>query len=127
MSKKDLNPEGVINELKGQSVFFQSQPPAEESPTNLPETAKQEPAKTERFSERNSERTEIRTEKRTPSLPTKRLSRRYSFEFFDDQVTRLKALKHEAEMRGEKVSLSDMARQALDDYLLDRQPETEQG
>lgn len=126
MNKKDLNPESVINELRGQSVFFQPKPQVEESPTNLPGTAAQEPAETERFSERKSERTEIRTEKRTPSLPTKRLSRRYSFEFFDDQITKLKALKHEAEMRGEKVSLSDMARQALDDYLLDRQSETEQ-
>lgn len=72
---------------------------------------------TERFSERKSERTEIRSEKRTPQFPSRRLSRRYSFEFFDDQITSLKQLKHEAEMRGEKTSLSDMVRLALDEYL----------
>jgi hypothetical protein len=91
--------------------------------TPLTEEAKTDKTKsevTERFSERKNERTEIRTEERTGQLPIKRLSRRYSFEFYDDQITALKRLKHDAEMRGEKVSLSDMARQALDEYLQGR-------
>ena len=120
MNKKDLNPEGVINELKGQSVFFSKEVDKPQSPALSEQTGEKEPPKTVRFSERNSERTEIRTEKRSLELPVKRLSRRYSFEFFDDQIMRLKQLKHEAEMKGQKVSLSDMARQALDDYLQDK-------
>jgi hypothetical protein len=116
MSKKDLNPESVINELKGQSVFFKPTPEEPQSPTQSPEEAappQSEPVQTERKSVRKSERTEIRTGK----LPVKRLSRRYSFEFYDDQITTLKRLKHEAEMEGQRVTLSDMARDAIDEYL----------
>lgn len=120
MSKKDLNPEGIINELKGQSVFFRQEAEEQAAPLEDQEATPTVPEKTVRFSERKSERTEIRSEKRSVVLPVRRLSRRYSFEFYDDQITRLKGLKHEAEMRGEKVSLSDMARQALDEYLKSR-------
>lgn len=74
--------------------------------------------------ERNSERTEFRTENRSvspvPLFPSKRRSTRYSFEFYEDQILKLKALKHKAEMRGEKVTLSDIAREALDLYLKDK-------
>lgn len=125
MTKK-LNTAGVLGEMREQSVHFRRPEPAgmEQSPTtpeNKAQPAKAEPieTKTERFSERKSERTEERTEKRS-ELPVKRLSRRYSFEFYDDQITKLKRLKHAAEMSGQKVSLSDMARQALDDYLQDK-------
>ena len=120
MSKKDLNPESVINELRGESVFFKPDPEPAPPPITQPQEVKgpaEEPQpETVRLSERNSERTEIRSS----VLPTKRLSRRYSFEFYDDQITKLKTLKHEAEMRGEKLSLSDIARQAMDDYLRDK-------
>jgi hypothetical protein len=71
---------------------------------------------TERISERNS----ARTEKRTPSLPKKRRTTRYSFEFYDDQIVKIKRLKFEAEQTGQKITLSDIARQALDDYLKDK-------
>lgn len=74
----------------------------------------------EPISERNSERTETRAEYRTLPLPTKRRSTRYSFEFFEDQIVKIKRLKFEAEQAGQKLSLSDIARQALDDYLADK-------
>lgn len=74
----------------------------------------------EPISERNSERTETRTEYRTLPLPTKRRSTRYSFEFFEDQIVKIKRLKYEAEQAGQKLSLSDIARQALDEYLADK-------
>lgn len=71
--------------------------------------------------ERKSERTEIRTEKRSESelatLPIKRRTKRYSFEFYDDQIVKLKQLKRQAEDRGESLTLSDIARTALDRYL----------
>lgn len=73
-------------------------------------------------SERNSERTENRSENRTPTLPTKRRTTRYSFEFYEDQIRALKRLKYEAEMSGTKVNLSDFAREALDFYLRDKTP-----
>lgn len=71
--------------------------------------------------ERKSERTENRTEKRSEpdlsTLPIKRRTKRYSFEFYDDQIVKLKQLKRQAEDRGESLTLSDIARTALDRYL----------
>jgi hypothetical protein len=106
--KKTLNVSGVINELKGQSAYFRPSDNLHGTPDPTPPT--------ERFSERNSERTAIRTE----SLPLKRRTKRYSFEFYDDQLSKLKRLKMQAEMRGEQLTLSDMAREAFDTYLKDR-------
>lgn len=115
MSKKKLSVAAITNELKGASVFFAnrtdtSQPPQMSSNTH-PETSP--PV----ASQRTDFRTKIRTEKRQIELPVRRRTRRYSFEFYDDQIVKLKRLKYEAEMRGERVSLSDFARDALDDYL----------
>lgn len=121
MSKKFDNPLPQ-NELGG-AVFFQKR-------INQPlTTSKPDITSTKRVSsqpepERTENRTEIRTVAPSP-LPTKRLSRRYSFEFYDDQITRLKELKHQADLRGEKLTLSDVARKALDDYLDRVTPETE--
>ena len=71
----------------------------------------------ERNTERSNERTIFRSEKRTADLPTKRLTKRYSFEFYEDQLMKLKQLRYQAEMDGKRISLSDIVRQALDDYL----------
>ena len=79
---------------------------------------------TERFSVRKSERSEFRSQKRsenrTVDLPLKRRTKRYSFEFYADQIVKLKQLKVKAEMDGESLSLSEMAREALDEYLKDK-------
>ena len=100
------------------SPFFSASPP----PTPVqPPAVTQEPQQIERNSERKSERTDIRsdkrTENRTVSLPTRRSTRRYSFEFYEDQIVTLKRLKYEAEMAGERLSLSDIVREALEQYL----------
>ena len=80
--------------------------------------------KTERKTVRKSERSEFRTEKRSENrsvdLPIKRHTKRYSFEFYADQIVSLKQLKVKAEMDGESLSLSEMAREALDEYLKDK-------
>ncbi len=94
------------------STLLQSKPVSPSTPSAQPQ---------EVANERKTERTEIRSEDRTSqSLPIRRRSRRYSFEFYDDQIFRLQQLKREAEDRGEKVTLSDMARAALDQYLQNR-------
>lgn len=94
--------------------------PIIQKPVKIKSDGKAEPV------ERNSERTEIRTENRSESrqafFPLKRRSTRYSFEFYEDQILKLKTLKHKAEMNGEKVTLSDIAREALDQYLKDKNP-----
>ena len=81
------------------------------------ESQNQQPLATERNSERAEKRTQFRTENRSPILPIKRKTKRYSFEFYDDQIVRLKRLKHRVESAGESITLSEMARLALDHYL----------
>lgn len=76
--------------------------------------------KTVRKTERSENRSEIRSEIRTVNLPLKRRTKRYSFEFYDDQIDRLKELKVKAEGDGESLSLSEMVRAALDEYLNDK-------
>ena len=63
------------------------------------------------------DRTEFRTKNRSVSLPTKRLTKRYSFEFFEDQLTSIKKIKIETELSGENISLSEIVRRAIDEYL----------
>jgi hypothetical protein len=80
----------------------------------------QHPLETERNSERSENRTNFRTENRSPLLPIKRKTKRYSFEFYDDQIMRLKRLQNRVESAGESIALSEMARLALEQYLKDQ-------
>jgi hypothetical protein len=70
-------------------------------------------------------RTGVRTDvllESVPPKPDKRRPERYAFQFWADQITRLKKLKQvlninkDPEAR-EEVSLSDMIREAVDDYI----------
>lgn len=89
-----------------------SPPPNADAPSDRPDH------RTEQRPEFRSEnRTEKRSEMAPPQLPIKRRTKRCSFEFYDDQLVRLRQLKIRAEMRGEGLSLSAMVRAALDDYL----------
>lgn len=123
--KKKLNEAGIVNELSGRSVFF-SDPTPPRAQSHSPafqqhDEEQQTERKTVRKSERTENRSEYRSEKRTPSsLPIKRSTKRYSFEFFADQIVTLKQLKRQAEDRGESLTLSDIVRQALDEYLKDK-------
>jgi hypothetical protein len=69
--------------------------------------------------------TGVRTDvlwKSVPPKPDKRRPERYAFQFWADQITRLKKLKQvlninkDPEAR-EEISLSDMIREAVDDYI----------
>ena len=69
--------------------------------------------------------TSVRTDallKSVPPQPDKRRPERYAFQFWADQITRLKKLKQvlninkDPEAR-EEISLSDMIREAVDDYI----------
>ncbi len=99
----------------------QPQPAATVFPAQSAESQNPDVNKTERNSVRKSERTEkrseYRTDIRTDRLPIKRKTKRYSFEFYDDQLTGLKNLKHRVEAAGENITLSEMVRQAVDTYL----------
>lgn len=124
------------NRIQPEKVNLGELPPIERPPAEIPPESDDKNAglvnplpltetiETERDNERTSERTEIRpelrSENRSVALPLKRRTKRYSFEFYEDQLVRLKQLKIKAEMEGESLSLSDMARMAFDDYLKDK-------
>ncbi|MBW7886490.1 MAG: hypothetical protein H3C34_28460 [Caldilineaceae bacterium] len=60
-----------------------------------------------------------------PARPSQRRPERYAFQFWADQITRLKFLRHtlNAAMNPEdrtEITLSDLVREAIDEYL-DRQ------
>jgi hypothetical protein len=71
----------------------------------------------ERFSERSEFRTEYQTSKVFSSLPLKRSTKRYSFEFYEDQLAEIMRLELHAKMSGKNISKSAIVRAALDAYL----------
>lgn len=104
MSRKKLNVDAVVNELKGQSVFFRK----EHSPTD------------KRAVDRKREETERPERVERPERPVrkeKRETRRHSFEFYRDQVDTLHELRLKSMKRGELKSLSAMVREAVDEYV----------
>lgn len=54
------------------------------------------------------------------SVRIKRTITRYAFEFFQDQLTTLKSFSLEEQLRGERGSMSQMVREALDAYIAKR-------
>ena len=56
----------------------------------------------------------VRANARTP---VRRQLTRYAFEFYQDQVEELRRLSLEEKMQGEKGSMSEMVREAIDAYL----------
>lgn len=137
--KKKLNTAAMENELKSGSVFFQKPPTLIQSvdkqpaPTPLPSRQskteiikrhhRQHPkAKiqiTEQKSVRNSVRNSDRSEQRpvVSTLPLRRGTKRYSFEFYVDQLDRLRQIKTKEGLKGRNLNLSEIVRSALDEYL----------
>src|SRR6266851_631470 len=116
MSKR-LNTDNLQNELAG-SAFFQPRPnppggtttqDKEHSPTS-PTRKQKEPAKIQPSIGRAAGRPTER-----PAL--KRTAARVSFEFYVDQVERLKRFSLEDQLQGEKGNMSQMVREAVDTYI----------
>ena len=62
----------------------------------------------------------VRTDGRSTVRDTERIRRvkaRYAFEFFQDQIFKLKELRRNALIKDEQFSMSDIVRKALDEYL----------
>jgi hypothetical protein len=119
--KKQLQTESVENELRGASLFFRKspeEPSAEQSPPAI-EPAEQPPLPSE----------DVRPSGRDAGAPYarpdgRRKLTRVPFEFYLDQVERLRRISLHAKLRGEKGSMSEMMREALDRYLA-QLPDTE--
>lgn len=119
--KKRLDIETISNELKGASLFFQRPPvtPAESSPAQLPSSTP-EPSDHE-ASDSKAERPSVAPPARPDSrTPVRRRLTRMPFEFYQDQLERLRAISLEEKLKGEKGSMSEMVREAVDHYLADR-------
>src|SRR5215208_1113984 len=59
----------------------------------------------------------VRPYERTPQTQNRRKLIRHPFEFFEDQVEELRNLSLQAKLRGEKTSMSELVRAAIDSYL----------
>jgi hypothetical protein len=142
--KKQHDAASLTNELEGASAFFQERktafPASTESlalkdrpisrPTNrLPDASATrsadpsvEPLKERPASQSAGSPGDQVTSGSTPQparRPIHRTLQRRSFEFYADQLETLKTWSLQAQLLGEKVSMSEMIRAALDRYLRD--------
>jgi hypothetical protein len=149
--KKKLDTASITNELE-ESSFFKDrerlspekgvetpEPKTEITNTPLPARSRSKPKKPEADPQPTKQtqndqgvRPYVRTTDVTvrsdnlleliPPTPEKRRPERYAFQFWEDQITRLKQLRKvmnlnkDADAR-EEISLSDMIREAVDDYI----------
>jgi hypothetical protein len=113
---QDFDPDYIDKEpaLKPEPIDVSGVVPIKDK---LPATEKIYERTDKRTEDRSENRTEQRTEIRSVALPVKRITKRYSFEFFEDQITILKGIKYRIEMTGERIAMSVMVREALDAYL----------
>lgn len=115
MTKK-LNVESITNELAG-SAFFrrpQREQPEKDTSTSLPEKAIIQEEQADRdIPERGNARSPVRSN-------GKRIITRNSFETYEDQMDSLRKLSLEEKMEGKLGSMSQMVREAIDDYLKKR-------
>jgi hypothetical protein len=115
MSKK-LNVDAITNELK-ESAFFRR--PQQEQP----EKDKPAPLSEKPIIQENQPGQEVpeRVNARTPIRPNgKRIITRNSFETYEDQMDSLRKLSLQEKMEGKIGSMSQMVREAIDDYLKKR-------
>jgi hypothetical protein len=99
MTKKALPVDVIIDDLAG-SPFFKRRPEPASSPTGRP--------------------TGEPVVRRTGRPTGRRVPVRRGFEFYEDQLMALKRLSLEEQMDGESGNMSQMVREALDDYLAKR-------
>ena len=112
---------------RGRYIAFYTQNPHHRMLT--PPRWNKRPILTRRANERANGRTlkVLDCPVRVPARPALRQPERYSFQFWTDQITRLKKLRQILNMVKDpndrtEISLSDLARAAMDDYL-DRETE----
>ena len=113
--KKKLQTDTITNELEA-SAFFAHKKPSVEQTKPEPEPTQQ--PRTE-AAHKNQVNQSVRTNARTP---VRRVITRYAFEFFQDQIENLRKMSLEEKQRGEKGSMSEMVRKAVDMYLSKKRP-----
>ena len=126
--KKQHDAANLANELEGSSAFFrarQSETAQPVSPTAPADQPRQRPttrptdASTTAATDPGAAPSTSRPEPRPAQRSAHRSLQRRSFEFYVDQLETLKAWSLQAQLLGEKTSMSEMIRAALDRYLRD--------
>lgn len=134
MGKKQLNTDSIINELQGASAFFPAQPRPVETQRVEPEPAAQEERIAQPSPTPTSSHSPVPAPVLTPVAPVAQPSvpaevrtpvrhrhiTRYAFEFYQDQIETLRAYSLQEKTLGEKGSMSEMVREALDAYIAKR-------
>jgi hypothetical protein len=138
MSKKTLNTGGLVNELEGASAFFQRPAsPPQPAPSATPDSqskqsesqagnsvietaSKDNPETANQIVVPSERRPPVRPYARTERVKIRRTITRYAFEFFQDQLETLKRFSLDEQLRGEKGSMSQMVREAIDAYIVKR-------
>src|SRR4051812_10767371 len=125
----DFDPDAKVPTLKSSldhmPVIEKSKPPIQEAPVSktpqqpVQETTQKEETEKPHVPVRPYERSPVRQYARTDT-PKRRHLIRHPFEFFEDQVAQLRRVTLEAQLRGEKVSMSEMVREAVDTYLKEK-------
>jgi hypothetical protein len=98
------------------AAYETAPPPLKETKSLLGKTDQHTQTAHQSQSVRPYERPPVRQYARTKSANNRHLIR-HPFEFFEDQVAELRRITLEAQLRGEKVSMSEMVREAVDTYL----------
>ena len=112
--RKKLNTSAIQNELSGQSVFFKEK--------SISPTVKK-PLEESKLSDVRSVR-DVR-DVRGVRLSTKRERKRHPFDIYQDQLEKLQQMKSDYMMKtGKMKSMSEMVREALDNYIDNKQDRT---
>jgi hypothetical protein len=116
--KKQLNTEGITNELAGASLFFSQQKRTVQNPmrgTPLPE-------KPVKQVEQGKKDTQNGIPHPAPKADANKrpVKPRHGFDIYWDQYEALVKWSNEEKLQGGTGSMSRMAREALDDYIAKR-------
>jgi hypothetical protein len=122
MSKK-LNITSITNELEGSAFFPSSKKPAL-SPTPPSVAEEPKPQVEDRPTIEPKPTLPERANDRILERPNgKRIISRKSFEIYEDQMISLRTLSFKEKMEGKLGSMSNMVREAIDEYLQKRSSE----
>lgn len=123
MSKK-LDTASVINELRGESAFFR--PPVGPSGEGEMRPSRHDTAQSASkrifpplpaLQETSQPFASTQPDERSTGRAAGRETVRHGFEFYRDQIRRLKEMRRQALIENQKFSMSEIVRTALDQYL----------
>ena len=112
MSKKKLDPtdiRGIVDELD-QSGFFR--------PPVVPQELKQQTTSVKKSDEQTKRRADDTTTRRSGDKTNRRTIKRQAMDFYKDQLETLKNHSLREELAGRRIGISQMLREALDEYIV---------